>query len=216
MKNIRAVRQSCAREQKEVSSMNEKKVLILTLIWMLLPVAGMAQPEGTGEAIRPALVVVDVQNAYLPLMSEQEQKIALRVINGAIWFFRQHKLPVVRVHHSDLRWGPAEGTKEFAFVDTILPPGEDVRVVKRFPSAFVQTDLDRILKEKGCNTVFLCGLSATGCVLPTYFGGVERGYKVFMIREGIMSHNPDYTNAVKDICDSLSFESMMFFLQLRQ
>lgn len=196
--------------------MNEKKVLILTLIWVLLPFTGIAQHEGTGEAIRPALVVVDVQNAFLPLMSEQEQKIALRVINGAIWFFRQEKLPVVRVYHSDPLGGPAEGTREFAFSDAIMPEGDDARVVKRFPSAFIQTDLDRILKEKGCNTVFLCGLSAAGCVLATYFGGQERGYKVFMIREGIMSHNPDYTNAVKDICESLNFEAVMFFLQRRR
>lgn len=33
--------------------MNKKKVLILTLIWVLLPFAGIAQQEGAGEAIRP-------------------------------------------------------------------------------------------------------------------------------------------------------------------
>ena len=179
----------------------------------LLHSAGFAQVGQGEDSIRPAQVVIDVQNAYLPLMSEQEQKIALRVINGSIGFFRQHRLPVVRIHHSDLRWGPAEDDAQFAYPESVLPIADDVRIVKHFPSAFVQTDLDRILKEKGCNTVFLCGLSAAGCVLATYFGGQERGYKAFMIREGIMSHNPDITNAVKDICESLNFESMKFFLQ---
>jgi nicotinamidase-related amidase len=196
--------------------MNEKKVLILTLIWVLLPFAGMAQPEVAGEAIRPALVVVDVQNAYLPKMSEQEKKYALSVINGSIWFFRQHKLPVVRVYHRDLRWGPAEGDPEFAYPESILPLANDIRIVKHFPSAFVQTDLDRILKKKGCNTVFLCGLSATACVLATYHGGVERGYKVFMVRDGVLSHNPGYTSVITEVCESLNFESMMFFLQRRR
>ena len=142
---------------------------------MLLPFTGIAQHEGTGEVLRLALVVVDVQNAFLPLMSEQEQKIALRVINGAIWFFCEEKLLVARVYHSDPLRGPAEGTREFAFSDAIMPEGDDARVVKRFPSAFIQTDLDRILKEKGCNTVFLCGLSDPRVVLATYFGARLQG-----------------------------------------
>lgn len=35
------------------------------------------------------------------------------------------------------------------------------------------TDLDKILKEKDVNTLFLVGLSGTGCVLATYFGGID-------------------------------------------
>jgi len=31
-----------------------------------------------------------------------------------------------------------------------------------------------------------------------------------------MSYNVDYTNTLNDICESLSFESMMFFLERRR
>ncbi len=70
-----------------------------------------------------------------------------------------------------------------------------------------------MLKEKGCNMLFLCGLSSVGCVLATYFGGMERDYKVFMVKEGIMSHNSDYTRVIKDICETVSFDTMMFLLE---
>ena len=79
--------------------------------------------------------------------------------------------------------------------------------------AFHKTDLDKILKDNGSNTLFLCGLSSVGCVLATYFGGMEREYKVFMLKEGIMSHNSEYTRVVKDICETVSFETMGFMLE---
>jgi hypothetical protein len=61
--------------------------------------------------------------------------------------------------------------------------------------------------------LYLCGLSATVCVLATYFGGMERDYKVFMVKEGSMSHNSDYTRVIKDICETVSFETMGFMLE---
>ena len=86
-------------------------------------------------------------------------------------------------------------------------------MIKNYPSAFQKTELDKMLKEKGCNTLFLCGLSSVGCVLATYFGGMERDYKVFMIKDGIMSHNSAYTNVIKDVCETVSFETMVFMLE---
>ena len=65
----------------------------------------------TAEKMKPALLVIDIQNEYLPYMSEDEKKFAMLVINGAIWFFRENNLPIIRVYHSDLNWGPKEGTE---------------------------------------------------------------------------------------------------------
>ena len=176
----------------------------------------ISQVENTSsraeDKIKPALLIVDVQNEYLPSMSEEEKKYALNVINGCIWFFRKNNYPIIRIYHSDLRWGPQEGTVEFEYPKSIIINEHDTRIHKHYPSAFIKTDLDKILKVKNCNTLFLCGLSATYCVLATYYGALEHEYKAYIIKEGIMSHNPDYTNIIKDICESVSFESMMFWL----
>jgi nicotinamidase-related amidase len=86
------------------------------------------------------------------------------------WFFREHGLPVIRVYHTDLKWGPAPDSDGFQFLPSIMAQDEDPKIVKNYPNAFKKTELETLLREKGCNTVFLCGLSSTGCVLATYHG----------------------------------------------
>ena len=193
------------------------KNLFKLFCFALLTAGAFAQDENTGKQdevkMKPALLVIDIQNEYLPYMSEDEKKFAMLVINGAIWFFRENNLPIIRVYHSDLNWGPKEGTENFEYPKSVIIQESDTKIHKHYPSAFIETDLDKVLKEKGCNTLFLCGLSATGCVLATYFGAMEHGYKPFMIRDGIMSHNADYTNMIKDICESMSFETMTIMLE---
>jgi nicotinamidase-related amidase len=164
------------------------------------------------KVTKPALIVIDIQNEFLPYMAEDGKKLIMEMINGAIWAFRQHNLPVIRVYHTDPGWGPKPGTESFEFPKSINIKDDDPKVIKNFPSAFQKTDLEKILKEKGCNTLYLCGLSATGCVLATYFGAMERDYKVFMLKDCIMSNNSSYTTMIKDICESINFETMMFQL----
>lgn len=165
------------------------------------------------QPLKPALLVIDIQNEYLKYMSDDDRKLAMEIINGAISTFRKQNLPVIRVYHTDPRWGPEPGTEPFEFPKSVIIQNQDPSVVKNFPNAFTKTSLDKILKERGCRTLFLCGLSSVGCVLATYFGGLDRDYKVFMIKEGIMSHNSAYTAVIKDICEAVSFETMIFMLE---
>jgi len=188
-------------------------VLFITFVFLMNSSIFAQESSATKEQVKPALLVIDIQNEFLKYMSEDDKKMGLEIINGAIWLFRQHNLPVIRVYHSNPNWGPQPGTEPFEFPKSIMIKEDDPKVIKNFPSAFTKTDLEKILKEKDCNTLFLCGLSSVGCVLATYFGGMDHDYKVFMLKEGIMSHNSEYTNVVKDICESVSFETMMFMLE---
>ncbi len=184
-------------------------VMILFLMTNSL-LAQKAEPDK--KQVKPALLVIDIQNEYLKYMSEDDKKFGMDIINGAIYMFRQYNLPIIRVYHTDLQWGPQPGTEPFEFPKSVIIKDDDPKVIKNFPSAFQKTELDKIVKEKGCNTLYLCGLSAVGCVLATYFGGMERDYKVFMIKEGIISHNSEYTRVIKDICETVSFDTMVFML----
>jgi nicotinamidase-related amidase len=185
-------------------------IIILSLIDTNI-LAQENEPEK--KQVKPALLVIDIQNEFLKYMSEDDKKMGMEVINGAIYMFRQHNLPIIRVYHTNPNWGPKPGTEAFEFPKSVVIKEDDPQVIKNYPSAFQKTELDKILKEKGCNTLFLCGLSSVGCVLATYFGGMERDYKVFMIKDGIMSHNSAYTNVIKDICETVSFETMVFMLE---
>jgi nicotinamidase-related amidase len=162
--------------------------------------------------IKPALLVIDVQNEYLPFMSAEEKPLSLRMINGCIWLFRQKGLPIIRIYNTHPQWGPKVDSEAFAFSSSIMVTEDDPKVVKNYPSAFRGTELDRMLKEKGCNTLFLCGLSATGCVLATYHGADERGYNVFMVKDAVMSPNRNQTKVIEDISNSVNFQTVMFML----
>jgi nicotinamidase-related amidase len=191
----------------------ENIVLSILLCMSLFLSASDAQDiKKTDEAVKPALLVIDIQNEYLKYMSEEDKKFAMDYINGAIWKFHQNKFPVIRVYNTDLNSGPKPGTEPFEFPNSVIINEDDPKVIKHYPNAFNKTDLDKILKEKGCNTLFLCGLSATGCVLATYFGAIDGDYKVFMLKEAIISPNSSYTNMIKDICESVNYDSMKFIL----
>ncbi len=169
-----------------------------------------------GKQMKPALIVIDIQNRYLPMMAQDEKDLALRLINGAIWLFRQHDLPVIRVYHSDPQYGPNPGDEDFEFPESIIIKEDDPKVIKNYPSAFKKTELEKVLREKDINTVFLCGLSAVGCVLATYYGAMERDFDVFMVKEAIMSHNSEYTSVIKEITDAVTWKTMQFMLEHMQ
>ncbi len=190
-------------------------VAFLLVIPVLFAQAGESdKPEA--KKMKPALIVIDIQNRYLPMMAQDEKDLAMKIINGAIWLFRQHEQPVIRVYHSDPQSGPKPGDEDFEFPESVIIDENDPKIIKNYPSAFRDTDLDEILKKKDVNTVFLCGLSAVGCVLATYYGAMERDYEVFMVKNGIMSHNSEYTGMVREITDAVSWKILQFMLQHMQ
>jgi len=196
-----------------------KELLALTLFFVLAPFL-LAETKGPemqeNRQMKPALIVIDIQNRYLPMMAQDEKDLALRLINGAIWLFRQHDLPVIRVYHSDPEYGPNPGDEGFEFPESIIIKEDDPKVIKNYPSAFKKTELENVLREKDINTVFLCGLSAVGCVLATYYGAMERDFDVFMVKEAIMSHNSEYTSVIKEITDAVTWKTMQFMLEHMQ
>jgi hypothetical protein len=66
-------------------------VLILTLSSVIL-----AQTLHDKKQLKPALVIIDIQNQYLPYMSESDKKLALEMINASILLFRQYNLPIIQ------------------------------------------------------------------------------------------------------------------------
>ena len=67
-------------------------------------------------------------------------------------------------------------------------PGEGS--VTSGPDKFMNTDLDKILKEKGIKTVIVAGTAAEGAVLNTAAGAALRGYKVIMPVDAASSTQP--------------------------
>ena len=195
---------------------NSHLYLILLLSTFLAWSHGVSQDKPGKKQMKPVLIVMDIQNEFLTYVPESEKKIALETINDALMLFRQYNLPVIRVYHTEPQWGPQPGTEPFEFPKSIAIKEDDPLVIKNFPSAFKNTDLEKILREKECNTVFLCGLSAVGCVLATYFSAIELDFDTFMIRGGLMSHNSNYTDTVEEIFSAVNWNTVRIMLQYTQ
>ena len=193
-----------------------KKFYYLLLVLLIISQLSAQTEKMSSEQMKPALLVIDIQNEYLQYMSEDDKKMAMEMINGAIWLFRQHNLPVIRVYHTDLQWGPKPDSEPFEYPASVIVTKDDPKVIKNYPSAFKKTELEKILREKGSNTVFLCGLSAVGCVLATYFGAEDLDFNTFMVKDALLSQSSAYTNLVEEICNSVNFTTLKILLQYTQ
>lgn len=173
------------------------------LLIAMLPVSLIGQEKQKID-LKPVLLVMDVQNIWLPHMSGEDRAGAMENINRLIELFREYERPIIRVYHSDTDLGPEPGTGPFEFPKTIHVKDDDPMIVKNYPNSFRKTDLEKALREDDCNALFLCGLSATGCVLATYYGGLDRGFMTVMVEGALLSPNASYTRVVEDICNSMT------------
>jgi len=192
----------------------KRLIIILLIVTVSFPLLSQDKKDEAQviPEMKPALVIIDIQNKFLPYMSSEQDK-ALEMINWAIFVEREYKIPVIRVYHTDPNWGPKPGTEEFEFPESIKINEDDPKVIKNYGDGFKKTDLDKILTEKGINTLFLCGLSATGCVLATYHGAKNLEYDVFMLQDAIISSDQQLTKSVEKICESVSLDTFNFMMK---
>ena len=189
--------------------------IIMTILLMIVSGKSFSQDqkEQTKAQIKPALLIIDIQNGYLSMVPEREKEVAMTYINGLIELFRSNGYPIIRIYHLDKESGPKPDTEQFEYPTSVLIKDEDAKVIKTYGDGFNKTDLDKIIKEKGSNTLFLCGLSAVGCVLATWIGAQDHDYKAFMVKNAIMSHDSGYTKNVEDMFDAVGYEIVQLILE---
>ena len=150
---------------------------------------------------RPALLVVDVVQAYLdpgsPLYA-QGFVDALTVNERLVAAARAAGVPVVFtgvVYGADGRDGglffrkvPAlrcfvKGSPLGAFPPTLQPRDGEVVVLKQYASAFFGTSLASTLTALGIDTLLITGFSTSGCVRATALDALQHGFAPFVVRE---------------------------------
>ncbi len=89
---------------------------------------------------------------------------------------RAHGAPVV--YSVAGKFGPSDIAKDVA------PVGNEPSV-KSHADKFLHTDLEKILKDKGVQTVIVTGTAANGAVLYTGSGAALRGLKVIIPVDGL-------------------------------
>ncbi len=127
-----------------------------------------------------ALLVVDVQNDVMSASVNSEQVVA--TISSLVDRARAADVPVVWVrHHAEQEL--VEGSPGWQIVPELTPADGEAIVEKTFGDSFAETDLDDVLKQRGVESLVLCGAQTDACVRSTFYGGLYRGYPMTLVTD---------------------------------
>lgn len=136
-------------------------------------------------------LIIDMQSIYL-----QEDPIEKNVLDKACMYINYvsdllRSKDHIIIHIQDIE-GMQESNKEmYEIISEIQVKDNDLRVTKVNPNAFWKTELEHILRSHGVELVVISGFAAEHCVLFTYNGASERGFKPVILQNGILSTNSD-------------------------
>jgi nicotinamidase/pyrazinamidase len=196
-----------------------KKILLYTLLAVVLLIGTLAvnlwvftraskvvskgTPIPVYENGRSALLVVDIQECTTGTVSTSEDlksqsEWLIPMINrltrradslGIPVVFIRSELtnPLLNILNNSMARG-SEGAK----LDHRLSVGEsDPVITKSRSDAFSNPELDRVLGEMGVDHIYLTGLDAAHCVDNTFLGALNRGYRITVIADAVISAPPD-------------------------
>lgn len=125
-----------------------------------------------------ALIIIDAQNTYCEgVMKLEGVEAALEDCKTLLERFRTANRPVFHIQHDAGEGTPYDVNSPIGQIADIVAPisGEDV-ITKNYPSSFVNTELDNLLKQKGINNLIICGFMSHMCVNSTARGAFSLGY----------------------------------------
>ena len=135
-------------------------------------------PDGPAALRDSTLVMVDCQNTYTRGVMELEGvEPALDQAAELLDRARSAGIPIVHIQHDAGPGSPYDVRAEIgAIVDRVAPRDGEPVVVKAFPNAFVQTDLDERLKAGSATNLLLAGFMTHMCINSTARGAFSLGY----------------------------------------
>lgn len=139
----------------------------------------------------PALLLIDMQKLFVgedipileavqtaPTMIGSAGWRAIEVIQPLLTIFRQQKRPVYFA-----KMQPHNRPSDDPMLDIVEPlqPRDDETIItKHSTSVFFQSDLADDLRERGCDSVILCGNSTSGCVRAAAVDAVQHDFAVYV------------------------------------
>lgn len=159
------------------------------------------------EHPQPALLVIDIQEAttgeysLYPFFRSNAENLLLN-INRAAGSFDQHQLPVIFVKSEItnplinlINNSYAKGSASAAF-DQRLNVVSDLQLSKKVKDSFRNTRLDSLLIINQVNEIYVAGVDAAECVNATVQAALNRGYRIHILRDAVLSKSQAATDSM--------------------
>ncbi|MFD0697405.1 cysteine hydrolase family protein [Paenibacillus sp. GCM10027628] len=136
-----------------------------------------------------ALLVIDMQKVFLQSLPQNTVSSACEYINYVASILRAKGHPII--HIQDVEDAGTIIPELLDFIPEINREQEELVVTKTYSNAFWKTELEQILADREIGFVVVAGNAAEYCVLSTYNGAIERGFKTAILQHGIVSSKED-------------------------
>jgi nicotinamidase/pyrazinamidase len=162
--------------------------------------------------VKPAIVVVDMLkdnvDADSPYRIGDEGRMIIPGIQVLLEYARGKNIPIVFANDSFLpddllfkgRMKPhcIQDTKGAEVIDELEPQKGDLILPKRRMSAFFKTGLEDTLRMQNVDTIVVCGISTSVCVMSTAMDAFMNDFCVIVIEDCCAAHRRhDHESAVK-------------------
>ena len=174
------------------------------------------------EIINYGFLIIDMQNDFVLPGSPIRvagAKTTLPTISKVLKIFRNKNLPIFHIVReyrpdgSDIELTRLSnflerektvvpGTIGCGIVDELRPIPGEYRIIKNRFSAFMNTELDFILRRLGITHLVICGTQYPSCIRCTAFDAVSYGYHVTLLTDGTSAQTPEIAESnIRDIQD---------------
>jgi len=137
---------------------------------------------------KTAVLIMDFQQRMINNTASDPEDVvkkAAQVLVGA----RGAGIPVIYVIHRG--GGLIEYAPDVELHEGVLPEDGELILTKVRPGPFSTTKLDVTLREMGCETIVIMGVSTSGCVLSCTRWAVDVNYKFVVVSDGCSDPDPE-------------------------
>jgi len=156
----------------------------------------------SGYGTKPALLVVDFIYGFTdpttPLGGDFSKELA--VTADLLETFRAAQLPIV---YTTIAYEPGFedggvfvkkipslkileiGSKMVDVDNRIRPRPDEYVALKKYASAFFNTDIDAYLKARSVDTIIMTGCTTSGCIRASAIDSMQYGYLTVVVEEGV-------------------------------
>jgi len=151
------------------------------------------------KAARPALILVDIQQAFGDIEywgGQRNNPDAELRASELLQLWREHGLPLFHIQHcSSILTSPLHETHPGNRFNEMVTPAEREPVIqKNVNSAFIGTDLQARLDDAKITTLVIVGLTTDHCVSTTTRMAGNLGYETFLVADATATFNKKGTN----------------------